>query len=113
MKHLVASLLALLGAACAPPALPTFAPGSPARASAPSAFRPPVAAVLAARDPLEAAVCAPRGPCVLSAAVPAPAGQDHSMHHHHHDAGGAAPQGGKPDLTGDAGGQGHHAGHVH
>lgn len=83
-------LLAFGALACAAEAPETFRPDSPANPAAAPPKRPSVGAVLAAKDPLEARVCAEGAPCVFpGAAAPqkpaAPTGHEgHGGHHHHH-----------------------------
>ncbi|MDI1446397.1 hypothetical protein [Polyangium sp. 6x1] len=82
-------LFAFATAACAAEAPRTFRSESPASPAAAPAKRPSVGAVLAAKDPLEARVCAEGAPCVLpdapaAKAEPAQNGGHGGHHHHHH-----------------------------
>lgn len=83
-------VVALATAACAAEAPATFRPDSPANPAAAPAKRWSVGAVLVAKDPLEARVCAEGAPCAFPDAAArkapeAPAGHEgHGGHHHHH-----------------------------
>jgi len=85
MKTTLGLLSLLFASACSGPDVPSaFEPTSPASPAARPAPRPPVAAVLAASNPLDATVCVPGKPCVFPDAEEAPAGGGGHPHGHHH-----------------------------
>jgi hypothetical protein len=80
-------LLALVAAACAAEVPTAFRADSPANPGQRLAPRMSVAAVLDAKDPVDAAVCPESAPCALPAAKDDKTpdnGEGHGHHHHHH-----------------------------
>jgi len=85
-RPLLAIPLALLSlAACTSEAPPRFASSSPANPASNPAPRPSIAAVLDAKNPTDAELCAKEKPCAAETTPkPAPPPSSHDGHHHHH-----------------------------
>ncbi len=101
MKTTLGLFALLFASACSGPEVPSaFEPNSPASPEASPAPRLPVAAVLAASNPLEASVCVPGKLCALPEAQEAPAGGGHQHGGHDHGNHGGMNHGGGHDHAG-------------